>query len=161
MKKIFALLPVLLLALPTAQAANLACGPSARPQSYAVSLRGSGWLAPEIEFVSEGRQPDQIPNINRVLMFNIVATANLTDRLQVFAKTGLASSRWSTNGSGNGYRNPGRFGYDVGAGLTYWLTPRWGLRLETVYMHHQQSDVPQFERFTLTTVQLVYSWGAE
>lgn len=143
------------LSLGAANAAELAFGPSVRPQSYALSLRGSGWLAPEIEFVSEGRQPDHIPNINRVLMFNAVATANLTGRLQVFAKTGLASIRWSTNGSGNGYSNPGRFGYDLGAGLTYWLTPRWGLRLETLYMHHQQSDVPQFESFTVTSLQLV------
>ncbi|MDY0331139.1 MAG: outer membrane beta-barrel protein [Thiomonas sp.] len=147
-----------LLACGAAKAADVACGPSARPQSYAVSLRGSGWLAPEIEFVSEGRQPDHIPNINRVLMLNAVATANLTDRLQGFVKAGLASSRWSTNGSGNGYRSPGRFGYDVGAGLTYWLTPRWGLRLETLYMHHQQSDVPQFEHFTQTVVQVVWRW---
>ncbi|MDE2252725.1 MAG: hypothetical protein KGL42_00400 [Betaproteobacteria bacterium] len=138
-----------------AQAVELAFGPSARPQSYALALRGSGWLAPEIAFVSEGRQPYGIPNINRVLMFNAVATAGLVPGLQGFIKAGLASSRWSTNGSGNGYSNPGRPGYDMGAGLTYMVTPGWGLRMETIYMHHQQSDVPQFEHFTLTTLQLV------
>jgi hypothetical protein len=141
-----------------AHAADLAFGPSIRPQSYALSLRGSGWLAPEIEFVSEGRQPYGIPNINRVLMFNAVATAGLVPGLQGFIKAGLASSRWSTNGSGNGYSSPGRPGYDLGAGLTYWLTPRWGLRLETLYMHHQQSDVPAFEHFTLTSLQIVSSF---
>lgn len=138
-----------------ARAADLAFGPSTRPQSYAVSLRGSGWLAPEIEFVSEGRQPDHIPNINRVLMVNAVGTADLTPSLQVFAKVGLASSRWSTNGSRNGYSNPGRFGWDAGAGLTWWPSKSWGMRLETVYMRHQQSDVPQFESFTLTSLQIV------
>lgn len=142
-----------------AHAADLAFGPSIRAQSYAASLRGAGWLAPEIAFVSEGRQPDHIPNINRVLMLNAVATANVSPRLQVFAKGGLASSRYSTNGSGNGYSNPGKPGYDLGTGLTYWLAPRWGLRLETVYMHHQQSDAPQFENFSQTTAQIVYRTG--
>lgn len=149
------LIAAALLACGAAHAADLAVGPSIRPQSYALSLRGSGWLAPEIEFVSEGRQPEGIPNINRVLMLNAVATADLARGLQGFVKVGLASSRWSTNGSGNGYSNPGRPGYDLGAGLTYMVTPGWGLRLETIYMHHQQSDVPQFEHFTLTTLQLV------
>ncbi len=146
---IIALLPM------SAQAAEVGFGPSIRPQSYAVSLRGSGGLAPEIEFVSEGRQPDGIPNINRVAMVNAVATADLAPSLQAFVKAGLASSRWSTNGSGNGYSNPGRFGWDVGAGLTWWPSKAWGLRVEIVRMHHQQSDVPAFEDFTLTCVQVV------
>jgi len=141
-------------------AAELAIGPSIRPQSYAVSLRGTGLIAPEIEFVSEGRQPDNIPNINRVLMLNAVLTEPVSPMISVFAKAGLASSRWSTNGSGNGYSNPGKPGYDIGIGATYHITPAWGLRLETLYMHHQQSDVPQFENFTQTTAQLVRSIGA-
>ena len=140
--------------------AELAIGPSIRPQSYAVSVRGTGWIAPEIEFVSEGRQPDNIPNINRVLMLNAVLTEPVSPRVSLFAKAGLASSRWSTNGSGNGYSNPGKPGYDIGIGATYHMTPVWGLRLETVYMHYQQSDVPEFENFTQTTVRLVRSIGA-
>jgi opacity protein-like surface antigen len=136
-------------------AADLSFGPSIRPQSYAIGLRGSGWLAPEVQFVSEGRQPDRIPNINRVLMVNAVATADLTPSLQAFIKAGLASSRWSTNGSGNGYSNPGRFGWDIGAGMTWWPTRQWGLRIEVVRMRHEQSDVPQFEAFTQATAQVV------
>ena len=139
----------------SARAADLSFGPSIRHQSYAIGLRGSGPLAPEIQFVSEGRQPDHIPNINRVLMINAVATADLTPSLQAFIKAGLASSRWSTNGSGNGYSNPGRFGWDVGAGMTWWPTRQWGLRIEIVRMRHQQSDVPQFEAFTQTTAQVI------
>ena len=143
----------------SSRAAEIAFGPSARAQSYAASLRGSGVLAPEIAFISEGRQPDRIPNINRVLMLNAVATATVLPRLQIFATAGLASSRYSTNGSGNGYRNPGKPGYDVGLGATYWLTPQWGLRLEALRMHHQQSDVPRYETFTQTTAQIVYRTG--
>lgn len=105
--------------------------------------------------ISEGRQPDHIPNVNRVLMLDLVAAHSVSPRLDIFAKAGLASSRWSTNGSGNGYSNPGRPGWDVGMGLDYRLSPRWGLRFETVRMRHQQSDVPQFETFTLTNVQIV------
>ena len=150
----FLLVLALALACP-AHGATLGVGPSIRPASYALSWRGSGPLAPELEFVSEGRQPDHIPNINRVLLLNLVASYPVTPRLTAFAKAGLASSRWSTNGSGNGYSNPGRPGWDVGWGLDCRLSPRWGLRLETVRMHHQQSDVPAFETFTLTTVQVV------
>ena len=139
----------------SARAADLSFGPSIRPQSYAIGLRGSGPIAPEVQFLSEGRQPDNIPNINRVLMVNAVATADLTPSLQAFVKAGLASSRWSTNGSGNGYSNPGRFGWDVGAGMTWWPTRQWGLRIEIVRMRHQQSDVPQFETFTQATAQVV------
>ena len=147
---------IIALLLPmSAQAAELALGPSIRHGSYAISLRGDGQIAPEIEFVSEGRQPYGIPNINRVLMVNAVATVDLAPSLQAFVKAGLASSRWSTNGSGNGYSNPGRFGYDVGAGVTWWPSMAWGLRVEIVRMHHQQSDVPQFEDFMLTSVQVV------
>ncbi len=137
------------------RAADLSFGPSIRPQSYAIGLRGSGMIAPEVQFLSEGRQPDSIPNINRVLMFNAVVTADLTSSLQAFVKAGLASSRWSANGSGNGYSNPGRFGWDVGAGMTWWPTRQWGLRIEIVRMRHQQSDVPQFETFTQTTALVV------
>lgn len=151
------ILSALLLAFAsTAHAFELAAGPSARPQSYALGLRGAGPIAPEVQFVSEGRQPFGIPNINRVLMLNMVATVPLSRRLDVFAKAGITSSRFSTNGSGNGYRNPGRAGYDVGLGATYWLAPQWGLRVETTRMRHQQSDVPAFETFTETTVQIVY-----
>jgi len=147
---------LLVLLAPAAQAAEVAFGPSARPQSYSISLRGSAAIAPEIEYVSEGRQPYGIPNINRVAMLNLVAAADLTPTLQAFVKCGLASSRWSTNGSGNGYSNPGRFGYDLGAGLTWWIVPRrWGLRLETLHMRHQQSDEPKFETLTMTSLQIV------
>ena len=155
MRRTLTALCIALLSLP-AQAAELALGPSSRPQSYAISLRGSGMIAPEIQFVSEGRQPDRIPNINRVLMLNAVATVDLTPAAQGFVKAGLASSRWSTNGSGNGYSNPGRAGWDVGAGLTWWLGPSWGLRIEIVRMRHQQSDAPKFETFTQTTAQVVW-----
>ena len=154
MRRTLTALCIALLSLP-AHAAELALGPSIRAGSYAISLRGSGWLAPEVEFISEGRQPDRIPNINRVLMLNAVATVDLTPAAQGFVKAGLASSRWSTNGSGNGYSNPGRVGWDVGAGLTWWPTRQWGLRIEIVRMRHQQSDVPQFETFTQATAQVV------
>ncbi|MDD4887623.1 MAG: hypothetical protein PHO64_11995 [Thiomonas sp.] len=155
MRRTLTALYIALLSLP-AHAAELALRPSSRPQSYAISLRGSGMIAPEIQFISEGRQPDNIPNINRVLMFNAVATADPTPALQVFVKAGLASSRWSTNGSGDRYSNPGRLGWDVGTGLTWWPTRRWGLRIEIVRMRHQQSDVPKFETFTQTTAQVVW-----
>ena len=154
MRRTLTALYIALLSLP-AHAAELALGPSSRAGSYAIGLRGSGMIAPEIQFISEGRQPDNIPNINRVLMLNAVATADPTPALQVFVKAGLASSRWSTNGSGDGYSNPGRFGWDVGAGMTWWPTRQWGLRIEIVRMRHQQSDVPQFEAFTQATVQAV------
>jgi opacity protein-like surface antigen len=144
------------LLIPPVHATELALGPSIRAGSYAIGLRGDGALAPEIQFISEGRQPDHFPNINRVLMFNGVATADLRPRLQGFVKAGIASSRWSTNGSGDGYRNPGRFGWDAGAGLTWWPTQRWGLRVEILRMRYEQSDVPGFETFTQSTLQAVF-----
>lgn len=140
-----------------AHAANLAFGPSARRDSFDIALRAGGHVAPEIEFefLSEGKQPDGIPNINRVLMLNTIFTRHIAPRLIVFAKVGVNTSRFSTNGSGNGYHNPGRAGVDLGAGFTYWLTKHLGLRLQTTWMRTEQSDVPQFERFVLTSVQIV------
>lgn len=143
--------------LPAARGAaawELGLGRSSRPGNVDLSLRGRGW---QIEYVDEGRQPDGIPNRNRVLdLDGVLATRG---RLSGFVEAGLSSSRPSRNGSGNGYRASGpMLGLNAGAGLQWRFAPGWRLRLQSLWMRYPQCSAPGMEDFVYTSVALVRAW---
>jgi len=143
------------LGIPAAHAADIAIGRSIRPHNIDIAAR-FGYA--EIEFIDEGEQPNGIPNRNRVVNLDAVLPLH-AGRWTLYAKAGLSSSRFSYNGSGNGYHNRTGFtGQNAGIGVEYALTPQWAVRVQTVWMRYQQSDIPAYECFTYTSAMLVFNF---
>lgn len=152
-----ALLGVCLAAFPGVRGAaawELGVGRSSRPGNLDLSLRERWW---QLEYIDEGRQPDGIPNRNRVL--NLDGVLATRGRLSGFVEAGLSSSRLSRNGSGNGYRASGpMLGVNAGAGVQWRFAPGWRVRLQTVWMRYPQCSEPGMENFVYTSVSLVRAW---
>lgn len=143
------------LCIGTAHGAELSLGRSVRPHDADVALR---WRFLEAEFIAEGEQPGGIPNRNRVINLDAVLSHRFGP-WEPYIKAGVSCSRFGFNGSGNSYHNRTGFsGENVGAGLTYWITPAVGLRAQTIWMRYQQVDIPAFEQFTYSSVSLVLSF---
>lgn len=76
----------------------------------------SKYIAAEIRFVDEGKQPQGIKNVNLPLNIDGVVQYPI-GRFTPFVKAGLTSSYFSHNGSGNGFKNNTGFtGVNYGAG---------------------------------------------
>lgn len=139
----------------TAHAAEIAIGRSVRPHDVDISAR---WGFVEAEYIAEGEQPYGIPNRNRVINLDVVLSHRF-GQWEPYIKAGVSCSRFGFNGSGNDYRNRTGFTWqNIGAGATYWLAPRIGLRAQTVWMRYQQVDIPAFETFTYSSASLVFDF---
>ena len=129
-----------------------------RPDAYDVSIEGaiSRYISAEMRYIDEGKQPDGIKNVNRLLNSDGVLEIPYGD-FTVFAKGGLTSSALSHNGSGNGYKNNSGFtGTNFGTGVAYSITPNWAVQAQVTQMHYQQSDKPAYEVFTYGSVGVKY-----
>ena len=137
-----------------ASAWELGIGRSVRPGNLDLSL-GSAWW--RVEYIDEGRQPEGIPNRNRILDVDAVLDGGTW--LSWYVEAGLSSARWSRNGSGNGYRAPDGFdGHNLGCGLQWQLLPGWSLRLQALWLHYPQSSQAGSETFEYTSLAVVRNW---
>ena len=143
-----------LLAPAPAGAWELGLGRSNRPGDFDLSLRDRCWV---VEYVDEGRQPQGIPNINRVLDLDLLLRGGA--RLSWYLEGGLSNARWSRNGSGDGYQAPRGFeGGNLGGGLQWRAAPGWWLRLHALWLHYPQSSQPGSETFEYSSAALVRRW---
>ena len=137
-----------------ARAWELGIGRSSRAGDFDLSLRDAWW---SLEAIDEGRQPDGIPDRNRVLDADLVLHGGA--RLCWYLQAGLSDARWSRNASGNGYRAPRGFdGHNLGGGLQWRLAPGWWLRLQTLWLRYPQNSQPGSESFEYTSLALVRRW---
>ena len=99
----------------------------------------------EITYSDEGKQPDNIPNINRVISMDLVGRHDLFWGFSGYIKSGISASHQN----GGGYS--AFSGTNVGVGLTYPLSKNVDVDLSAMSMRYKQCDVPEFERFTTVT----------
>ena len=112
----------------------------------------------ELQFVDEGKQPDNIPNVNRPINLDLKGKYEY-GKTTFTLKGGATSSYFSYNGSGNGYKNNTGFtGGNIGAGISYKITDHWSLNSQIVGMSYQQSDITAFETFVYGSVGVKYSF---
>ena len=112
----------------------------------------------KVQFVDEGKQPDNIPNINRPVNLDLVSKYTL-GKFTFNIDGGLTSSYFSHNGSGNGYKNNTGFtGGNIGAGVSYKVYNNWSLNAQVVTINYQESDITAFETFTYGSIGLKYSF---
>ena len=112
----------------------------------------------ELEFIGEGKQPQNIPNVNRPVNLDIKYKYPYHS-FTFMIKGGATSSYFSHNGSGNGYKNNTGFtGSNIGAGLSYKITDGWAIQTQIVAMNYQQSDITAFETFEYMGIGIKYSF---
>ena len=154
-KSFWVYLAICALSLGNADATQIAIGRSAQRRNFDISAQ---WRLLQLELISEGVQMHGIPNRNRVINLDAVLPWHI-GRWMLYVKAGVSSSRFSYNGSGNGYRNHTGFtGQNIGIGAQYAITPHWAIRVQTARMRYQQSDIPAFEEYTYSSTSLVFTF---
>ena len=124
----------------------------------AASYYMTPYVGVEAQFIDEGKQPDNIPNINRPVNMDLKLQYPI-DRFVVTVKGGVTSSYFSHNGSGNGYKNNTGFtGGNGGLELSYQINNHWAINSQFVTMSYQQSDITAFETFTYGSVGIKYKF---
>ena len=129
----------------------------------AFDIAATYWATPyagiEAQFIDEGKQPDNIPNVNRPINLDLKVKYTY-GKITFIGKAGIISSYFSYNGSGNGYRNDTGFtGGNLGFGVSYSVYGNWSVNTQVVGMSYQQSDITAFETFIYGSVGIKYSFG--
>lgn len=116
------------------------------------------YMAAEIRFVDEGKQPHGIKNVNRPVNIDAVVDLPL-DKLTVSFKAGLTSPYLGYNGSGNNYKNNTGFtGGNAGISLSYKVTEKWAMQAQAIRMNYQQVDKTAYESFGYFSVGVKYAF---
>lgn len=120
------------------------------------------------EYIDEGKQPDNIQNINRTINLDGIYKLSLSKGFALGAKAGVTSSRLSSNGCSiqHGdtsehiqFRNrSGLTGYNIGVGVSYSPIKHWSAHLEALHLHYQQVDKAEFESYNFVYGGIRYNW---
>lgn len=144
---------IFLLLVQSASAAEIGFSFANRSGDYDLWFRHE---SVEVEFIDLGKQPNGIPNRNRPLNLDYIHSIDLGHSFSVFGKVGLTRSRFSYNGSGNGYKNRTGFtGNNFGIGVE-WGRGNWGVRAQWIAMRYPQSDIPKDEHYYFGSAGVFY-----
>jgi len=133
--------------------------PSDRVDSVSIALGGKLYNSfyAETAFIDEGKQPDGIKNINRVVNADLVQIFSIKS-FSISLKAGLSTSYFSHNGSGNDYTNhTGFVGENVGLSVTYPVTENLSVGFYDYVNRYLQCDHRAFETFNLPAVGLQFN----
>jgi hypothetical protein len=129
---------------------------SARVGSFSASLgeKVSDSMAIQADFIDEGKQPDSIKNINRIVNLDLVQQFKIGS-FYLSPKAGLTSSYFSHNGSGNGYDNHTGFnGQNIGLAAGYDISKSISVEFSDSAARYLQSDHHAYETFNFLSVGL-------
>lgn len=108
----------------------------------------------DASFIDEGRQPNGIKNINRLVNLDLSESFHFKS-FYLSVKAGLTSSYFSHNGSGNSYDNHTGFtGENIGVAVGYNVSKFISVELSDSASRYLQSDHRAFETFNFLSIGL-------
>jgi len=137
-------------------------GKSSRPKTLdaSVGFALNSHLAVELRLADEGKQPDNIRNVNKPVNLDSIISFPISEKLKGFIEAGLTNSDLSYNGSGNTYVNHTGFsGWNFGGGWEYKVTKHISILGDFDLENYYQCDHHAKEKFGVAALRVRYSFA--